>query len=158
MTPLLRTRAPDKGNCRGSPHTGIGEALFEQIAAMAPAANTPIGQGGCRCSRCGNGRGVRPMRAGATDEAQLPVSALDQLGETYGFFGGFEQRLGLEAALVLLGLRVAVGDNACAGLHVNAAVLDQCGAQHDATVPLSVSGEVADAPRVRAPLLLLQLL
>src|SRR5215468_6333035 len=62
------------------------------------------------------------------------LSAAGGAGEALRLLGGAEQRLGLVDAFLLLGLRIGIGDDAGAGLHVHRAVLDQRGAQHDAAV------------------------
>src|ERR1700730_14119610 len=77
-------------------------------------------------------------------------------GEALGFLGGAEQRLGLVDAFLLLGLRIGIGDDAGAGLHVHHAVLDQRGAHHDAAVELAGGGEIADRAGVEPALLLLE--
>src|SRR5215470_7675900 len=82
---------------------------------------------------------------------------LSRAGEAARLLGGAEQRLRLVDAFLLLVLRIGVGDHAGAGLHVHAAVLDERGAQHDAGVHLAGGGEIADAARIEAALLLLQL-
>src|SRR5262249_40658147 len=59
-------------------------------------------------------------------EGSLPASG--RTGETSGLLGSAEQRLGFVDALLLLRLRIGIGDNAGAGLDIHPAVLDQCGA------------------------------
>src|SRR5690606_32376508 len=67
-----------------------------------------------------------------------------------GFLGGGDEGAGLVAAFGGFVGRVAVGDDACAGLHVHDAVLDHGGAQDDAAVDRAVGREIADAASVGA--------
>ena len=78
-------------------------------------------------------------------------------GEADGLLGGADQGARLVAALLVLGLGVAVGDHAAARLDVHAPVLDQRGPQRDAGVHRAVGGEVADGTGVEAAPLGLQL-
>src|SRR5216684_2199657 len=100
-------------------------------------------------------RGKRPRGPRATGILSLPAPR--RAGEPLRLLGRAEQRLGLVDAFLLLGLRIGVGDDAGAGLHVHYAVLDQRGAQHDAAVELAGGGEIADRTGVEPALLLLQL-
>src|ERR1700704_3404254 len=61
----------------------------------------------------------------------LSLPASSSAREALGFLGGAEQRLGLVHAFLLLGLRIGIGNDAGAGLHIHGAVLDERGAQHD---------------------------
>src|SRR5690606_11571885 len=67
-----------------------------------------------------------------------------------GFARGGEERGGLGLALALLVSRIAVGDDAGAGLDVHDAVLHHGGAQDDAGIDRAVGREVADAASVGA--------
>src|SRR3954454_19463752 len=82
------------------------------------------------------------------------LPALGRAGKAPRFFRGAEQRLGLIDAFLLLGLRVAVGDDARTRLHVHHAVLHQSGAQDDAGVHRAIGGEIADAAGVEPALVL----
>ena len=64
--------------------------------------------------------------------------------------------LSVGMAMLELGFRIAVGDNACSGLGVHCAVLDQGGAQDDAGIHFSIGGEVADAARIEPALFFFQ--
>src|SRR5262245_15682172 len=86
------------------------------------------------------------------------VAALAALGKADGLLGCLEQRLGLVLAFELFGLRITVGDDAGSSLHVDHAVLDEGGAQHNAAIHLAVGGKVADATAVGAALFLFQLI
>ena len=52
--------------------------------------------------------------------------------------------------------RIAVGNDAGAGLDIHGAVLDQRGAQHDAGVHLLAGGEIADTAGIERALVLFQ--
>src|SRR5262249_56862 len=80
------------------------------------------------------------------------LPGLGGAGEAARLLGGAKQRLGLVYAFLLLGGGIGIGDDAGAGLHVDRAVLDQRGAQHDAGVHLAGGGEIADAPGIEAAL------
>src|SRR3546814_17829932 len=64
----------------------------------------------------------------------------------------------LVPALLVLGLRLAIGDQAGAGLDVHRAVLHHRGAQRDAGIHRAAGAEVADAADVDATPVRLQLL
>src|SRR5262252_1124708 len=53
----------------------------------------------------------------------MSLSSSCRTGETLGLLRGAEQRLGLVDAFLLLGLRIGIGDDAGARLHVHRAVL-----------------------------------
>src|SRR5215208_5775066 len=72
--------------------------------------------------------------------------------------GGAQQGLGLVDALLLLGLWIGIGDDACACLHVHHAVLHQRRSQHDGGIHLAGGGEIADGAGIKAALLFLQLI
>src|SRR6476661_7964933 len=78
-------------------------------------------------------------------------------GEAFCFLGRAEQGLGLVHAFLLFGLRIGIGDDPGAGLHVHATVLDERRAQHDRGVHVAGGGEIADRAGIEAALLLLQL-
>ncbi len=84
------------------------------------------------------------------------VAAAGGLGEADGFFRRLEQGARLRLALGLLGSGIAVGDDAGARLHIDAAVLDEGRAQNDAAVHLAIGREIADAAAVGAALFLLE--
>ena len=95
------------------------------------------------------------MLAGAlrSDDEQIVAPGAHAGGEAHRLLGGADQRLGLVAALLVLRLGVAVGDDTAARLHDQGAVLDQPGAQRDAGIHAAVGGEVADAAAIEsAPL------
>src|ERR1043166_10183371 len=78
-------------------------------------------------------------------------------GKAFGLLSGAEQRLGLVDAFLLLGLRIGIGDDTGAGLHVHVAVLDERGAQHDRGIHVTCSGEITDRAGIKAALFLLKL-
>ena len=92
-------------------------------------------------ANCANGYCPRPRRA----------------CEAPRLLGGAEQRFRLVHAFLLLGARIAVGDNAGAGLHIHFSVFDQSRAQHDAGIHVAGGGEIADAAGIDAALFLFQL-
>jgi hypothetical protein len=63
---------------------------------------------------------------------------------------GGEQGAGLVLAFALFGRRVAVGDDAGAGLDMHHAVLEHGGAQHDAAIDRAIGREIADAAGIGA--------
>src|SRR5256714_6309318 len=84
----------------------------------------------------------------------LPASC--RARESARFLRCAEERLGLVDTFLLLGLRIGIGHDAGAGLHVHHAVLHQRGAQHDGGVHLAGGGEIADRAGVESALVLLQ--
>ena len=76
--------------------------------------------------------------------------------EAHRFLGCAEKGLGLVDAFLVFAFGYAVGDDAHASLHIHLALLDDCGAQHDASIHLAVSREVADTPSIDVALVLLK--
>src|SRR4029453_9227862 len=72
--------------------------------------------------------------------------------KAFGLLRGAEQCFGLVDTFLLLELWVGIGDDAGAGLDIHHAVLDQCRAQHDATVELARGGEIAHRPGIEPAL------
>src|SRR6202044_2802630 len=71
-------------------------------------------------------------------------------GVANGLLRGSHERLGLVDRLLVLGLGLAVGDDAAAGLDVHDAVLDDGCPEHDAGVHGPVGGEIAHRASIGA--------
>src|SRR5262249_4661738 len=114
--------------------------------AYPPPRNRPrTARGPCGSNVAARFRGcVRylPLQSAADFRPSAPP------GEAHGFLGGTDQRPCLIDRLLVLGLGIAVGDDAAPSLDDHHAVLDHRGAQRDAIVHAAIAGEIADRARI----------
>src|SRR5579875_727852 len=95
-------------------------------------------------------RRIRHVKASIADRAPSLAWLSRARGEADGLFGGADEGARLVARLLVLGLGIAVGDDAAAGLDEHRAVLHHRGAQGDAGIHGAVRGEIADSTPIDA--------
>ena len=106
-----------------------------------------------QCEIIADGR-VKPnsKKAGENECDVTGRSEISTPGESSSIFCGPPQSLGFADGFLILGLRVAVVDDAATGLNIQFLVLQHGGPQGNAEVHLAVAGEIAYAAPVDAAL------
>src|SRR5689334_8989616 len=98
-----------------------------------------------------------PASAGVTKNIRGGLDGALTPREPHRFLGGGKEGARLVEDLLVLGGRIAVGNDAAAGLDHHLAVLDDGGAQHDAGVHAAIAREIADGAGIEVAALGLEL-